>query len=517
VLLAAIFVATAVVFGGLAVRRIARERDRAEAMRAMAESQRSVAVVQRDAAERLVAALVGDLREKLVPMGRLDVLSSLGEKILDYYRSVEPTEAEIDAPTLLRRAKAIATIAGVYEVQHTPKEALSSYETAIALCERAAALAPDDAQPDLDRSWYLYRIGVTELNSGHVSASLAGLDRSFEALTAATKRKGSQGRERELANRRAQVLNSMAVTLKDSGALERAYAVTTEAKGILASELAKTPEDEALRKSIAWSYFHRAGIGLKLGELTQAAADARSCRDLRTGLAAGSPDDQYRKLDLAWAHLRMGVIEDRQEKQGDARESLSLARTLFDALVRAAPDQFQFRDARADALLAACNVERHAKRYDDARARCDESRATYEELAKGGRDPAAWDSVTRAYAAMSEIESDVGVGARARALAERAVEASARASEAATGDAKHDEPRADARLARGRALLTSAPGDEAIRAASEARDIWALLAYESPADAERAARLHEAELLLARAQARGPFPDPTMSTSPHRP
>ena len=159
---AAVAVVVLVVFGGVAVRRITRERDAARAAREEAEARRAEAVLRRDAAEKLIDSLVGDFRQKLVPIGKLDVMSALGGSVVDYYRSV-PMGDDVDAATLARRAKALGTLAGVADIQHNVEPAIREYQEAIALCERALAKDAAVAEAKVSRAWFLYRIGFCEM------------------------------------------------------------------------------------------------------------------------------------------------------------------------------------------------------------------------------------------------------------------------------------------------------------------------------------------------------------------
>ena len=69
---------------------------------------RNEAVIARDDAERqktqaedLIEFMLGDLRKKLEPVGRLDVLDSVGDRALKYFATLRPDE--IDEGTLGRR------------------------------------------------------------------------------------------------------------------------------------------------------------------------------------------------------------------------------------------------------------------------------------------------------------------------------------------------------------------------------------------------------------------------------
>ena len=51
--------------------------------------ERAIADQRRHQAEDLVEFMLGDLRERLEPVGRLDALSAVGDKALDYFGSLD--------------------------------------------------------------------------------------------------------------------------------------------------------------------------------------------------------------------------------------------------------------------------------------------------------------------------------------------------------------------------------------------------------------------------------------------
>ena len=141
---ASLLLALAVV-GVSSVRRIARERDRAETARASAdaartaaENQRAAATLQRDAAARLVDFMLVDLRSRLEPIGKLDVLATVAGEVEGYYESVSSSAP--DAPTMWRRGTALASIGRVDEARGDGAAARRKYEAAVALAAHALAL-----------------------------------------------------------------------------------------------------------------------------------------------------------------------------------------------------------------------------------------------------------------------------------------------------------------------------------------------------------------------------------------
>lgn len=90
----------------------------------------------RDQAENLISFMLGDLREKLQPVGRLDVLDGVGEQALDYFSSLR--ESELTSDAMLTRATALRQIGEVRVAQGLIDEGLIAFYEARDLLENVS-------------------------------------------------------------------------------------------------------------------------------------------------------------------------------------------------------------------------------------------------------------------------------------------------------------------------------------------------------------------------------------------
>jgi tetratricopeptide (TPR) repeat protein len=67
---------------------------------------------RRDQSENLIGFMVGDLRTQLKSVGRLDILRSVGDKALEYFASLDASDATSDV--LLRRGQSLHQLGEVY-------------------------------------------------------------------------------------------------------------------------------------------------------------------------------------------------------------------------------------------------------------------------------------------------------------------------------------------------------------------------------------------------------------------
>ncbi|HJV96021.1 MAG TPA: serine/threonine-protein kinase, partial [Albitalea sp.] len=83
---------------------------------------------QRVQAEGLIEFMLGDLRKKLQPVGRLEALDAVGEKALAYYAAQDA--GQLDADSLGRRARALHLIGEIAEQRGTLDDAMRVFQQA---------------------------------------------------------------------------------------------------------------------------------------------------------------------------------------------------------------------------------------------------------------------------------------------------------------------------------------------------------------------------------------------------
>src|SRR5262249_32906717 len=113
--------------GGLALFRIVAAQHVAEAQRALAEQQRDRADKSRGEAEDLLGFMLGDLRDKLQPLGRLDLLDVVAKKVAAHYANPR----HLSDAELATRARAQRDLGDVLELQGHADDALAQYRAAL--------------------------------------------------------------------------------------------------------------------------------------------------------------------------------------------------------------------------------------------------------------------------------------------------------------------------------------------------------------------------------------------------
>jgi hypothetical protein len=115
--------------------------------------------MRRQQAEGLIGFMLGDLREKLEPIGKLELLDSVGDQAMSYFASLgdrgTPTE-------MLSRAKALHQIGEVRKAKGELEPALKAFEQSL-----AQAKALHNAEPS--NNDYLFELGQAEFWMGYVA------------------------------------------------------------------------------------------------------------------------------------------------------------------------------------------------------------------------------------------------------------------------------------------------------------------------------------------------------------
>ena len=121
---------------------------------------------QRREAEGLVAFMLGDLKDKLEPIGRLDALDGVGTRVLAYYSKQDASE--LSDGGLMQRARALSLTAQVAYLRGNFDTARRLYHEASAGTAEALRRSPDDPQRLFDHAQNVFWIGDLARQQGRI-------------------------------------------------------------------------------------------------------------------------------------------------------------------------------------------------------------------------------------------------------------------------------------------------------------------------------------------------------------
>ncbi len=222
------------------------ERDAAEAARADEALARADAQRRQEQAEDLLTFMLGDFRQELEKIGRLSLLDAVGEKVMEYFASLDPRD--LTDSSLAQQARALTQIG---EVRMSEARFVEAEEAFAAALDRAAALSaryPDNGD-------MLYERAQAEFWIGFVARQRGQMDRFYEWLqryrNSAIELVATEGNTRRAQLEVVYGYHNLAVFDLERGHLDAAREEFLDSRRTLEAMLAKEPEDTQLLSHLA--------------------------------------------------------------------------------------------------------------------------------------------------------------------------------------------------------------------------------------------------------------------------
>ena len=141
---------------------------------------RDAARDQRREAEGLVAFMLGDLKEKLEPIGKLDALDGVGSRVLAYYSKQDTSE--LSDAGLLQRSRALSLSAQVAYLRGDLDTAQRLYREAMDGTAEAVRRAPEEPGRLYDHAQNVFWVADIGRQRGRVAEAEAGM-REYKRLS----------------------------------------------------------------------------------------------------------------------------------------------------------------------------------------------------------------------------------------------------------------------------------------------------------------------------------------------
>ena len=307
---------------------------------------RDAARDQRREAEGLVGFMLGDLRAKLEPLGRLDVLDSVGARALKYYESQDKSSLSDEA--LAQRSKALTLMGEIANTRGNLDTALRLYREALAGTAEALTREPDNSQRLFDHAQNVFWVGYIAWQRGQLGpaeAAFRDYKRLAERMIALEPDKPEWRLEQQYAD------TNLGIVLLDLRRFAEAGSVFQSAAAAVEGLAAGAPNDANYQKmmleALAWLSTARAGEG----RLDEALAQRERQIGLIEKLIAATPGDAEYSRKAMGAHRAMSRL---LLARGDVPGALGQARSatqFADTVMRTEPGNTEWLEAAAGARL----------------------------------------------------------------------------------------------------------------------------------------------------------------------
>ncbi|MDX2176014.1 MAG: protein kinase [Candidatus Sumerlaeia bacterium] len=363
-------------------RRAAEEQTaRALAAEADARSARDRADAARTEAEELVGFMVGDLRAKLIPVGRLDIMDDVLARVdalLEGRRGEGLTTRERDAQVGL-----LIEIVDVRRAQGRVEEADAAARRALAEAEALASLDPANGkwQQRLGMAWV--QIADIRREQGKLEESWAAAE---QCLAIMEKLSPSDVATATWANGLAASWIMMGKVMRERGRLPEAREAYGKMRALYEQQVASDPANAESQRGLAVSWNLIGGVLQSEGNLEEANTAFQKCLGVFERLAEADPANAewQRELGISWN--RIGGIHETQGKLDEAQEAFGKAHAIAEKLVASDPTNAGWQNELALSWALLAGIREAQGQLDLAQEASERSHTIYSKLAAS--DPA---------------------------------------------------------------------------------------------------------------------------------
>ena len=301
---------------------------------------------QRREAEGLVGFMLGDLRAKLEPIGRLDALDAVGARALSYFKKQDKSELSDEA--LAQRSKALTLMGEIAQTRGDLEGALRRYREAMAGTAEAVRREPDNGQRLFDHAQNVFWVGYVAFQRGlnnEAESSWREYKRLADRLVAIDAERKEWQLEPIYADTNLGLLMIKENRFREASAtFQRGL---TNIEKLVASEPGNRAYQDQLSETLAYLSQSRESEGA----LDEALGHRERQLNLLDQQAAKSGADAPMKKKMMVAHRALGRLF---AQRGDVSQGLShLVRSgrIADDLSATEPDNTEWAQVRASTYL----------------------------------------------------------------------------------------------------------------------------------------------------------------------
>ncbi len=350
-------------------------------------SARRDAEAQRAHAEGLVEFMLGDLRNKLQPEGRLATLDAVGKAALAYYQSQDP--ASLGADALARRARALHMIGDVYDQRGELDAALTVFKQAEASTAELLAREGSHPQRVFDHAQSTYWVGLIAFQRGHTDVAETAF-KNYQALA-----QRLVGIDPDNADWSAEVEyahSNLGTLWLDQGRADVAADAFEQALQVAQALARRAPGDVSRQSELAQAHAWLADARVMQGRFDDAVTQRQAQLALYENMLALDRNNRDAKAGSLVAERELGAIA---RMRGDGALALSQLRRAMDianSLMTADSDNTETIDATATAGADLGEVLAEAGDIAAARSAVERSRALAATLVARDASVVLWQS-----------------------------------------------------------------------------------------------------------------------------
>jgi tetratricopeptide (TPR) repeat protein len=383
---------------------------------------RDAARDQRREAESLVEFMLGDLRDKLEPIGRLDALDGVGSRVLEYYSKQDMTD--LSDAGLLQRSRALSLMADVATARGDMDGALRLYGEAMNGTAEAIQRDPEDPQRLFEHAQTVFYIAQIMRSRGNTAATEKAL-REYKRLA---DRMVALEPDNMRWRMEAQYGDfNLGVALFDQQRYAESSALFGQALETIQALSTADPANDEYQKQLSEALAWLADARVALGQIEE----GRGLREqhvslLRNLIGRSSGDVGYRQR-LVLGYQRLGNLYAALGRHAEAEENLRAAVRESDGLVAVEPNNNRWREHGARVRLRLAEYLLASGNRGEAASFAQRGCATIIQLvAEDGSIPQRQATRRDCLLVRAKLAISAAAGAEALAIATAAAEAAKR-------------------------------------------------------------------------------------------
>ena len=340
---------------------------------------------QRREAEGLVGFMLGDLRDKLEPLGRLDVLDSVGARALAYYESQDKSNLSDEA--LAQRSRALTLMGEMAFTRGDLDGALRRYREAMASTGEAVERTPYDPQSLFNHAQNVFWVGYVDYQRGDLDKAAAAFHqyrRLADRMVAIAPGDNRYRLERIYAD------TNLGTVLIDQrkyhDAAETYQRLLEPSEALLASEPANKDYQLKLLNSLAWLAEGREYSG----QIDEAIAHRQRQLALLVRLWDADKPNTVLKQDELTARRAMARMLAYRGQIPSALEQARQASSVSEWLTRTEPKNTEWMQAGAQVNFDRAGLELTSGNVQQAKAAAQSACHTATGLIETNRSVALW-------------------------------------------------------------------------------------------------------------------------------
>ena len=356
---------------------------------------RDAARAERRQAESLIGFMLGDLRDKLEPIGELDTLDGVGARVLAYYRKQD--KKELTDASLIQRSRALTLLGEIAQRRGDMDGALHHYREAMSGTAELVSRAPGDPKRLYDHAQNVFWLAYVARDRGQMDQAESAMReyrRLAERMVAADPANPEWRMEQSNANA------NLGIVLSDRRRFAEASRHFAEAlrtiNGLAAAEPANAAYQRSLADSLAWV----ADAQQSEGRFDEAIAQRQRHLRLLDRLIASSGGDVLFRQRLVPSYRALGIVYASQGRLDLAIREFRNGLAESEKLIPREPDNSKWLDAAAKTRLSLAEVLLAAGQTAEAAGQTEAGCRLFEGLLARDRSVALWRAGIRDCQAM---------------------------------------------------------------------------------------------------------------------